>query len=80
LDELRALWGNWVANTGTYEINGDLVTIHPSGAKNPVVMKPGANEVYRYKIDGNTLTWTQQRNARGIAAPNGASYRFIRDE
>ena len=79
-DEMRGLWAGWVANTGTYDVNGDLVTIHPTGAKIPVVMKPGANEVYRYKIDGNALTWTQQRNARGVAVTNGPSYRFIRDE
>ena len=29
------------------------------------VMKPGANEVYEFKIDGNTLTLTQRRNVRG---------------
>jgi len=79
-DEMRGLWAGWVANTGTYETNSDLVTIHPSGAKIPVVMKPGANEVYRYMIDGNTLTWTQQRNARGVAVTNGPSYRFVREE
>ena len=79
-DEMRGLWAGWVANTGTYEVNGDLVTIHPAGAKIPLVMKPGATEVYRYKIDGNTLTWTQQRNARGIAVTNGASYGFVREE
>jgi len=79
-DEMRGLWAGWVANTGTYDVNGDLVTIHPTGAKIPLVMKPGANEVYRYKIDGNTLTWTQQRNARGVAVTNGPSYRFVREE
>ena len=79
-DEMRGLWAGWVANTGTYDVNGDLVTIHPTGAKIPVVMKSGANEVYRYKIDGNTLTWTQQRNARGVAVPNGTSYKFNREE
>src|SRR5690242_2554761 len=28
-DELRAVWGPLLANAGTYEISGDLVTIHP---------------------------------------------------
>ena len=79
-DDMRGLWAGWVANTGTYEVNGDLVTIHPTGAKIPLVMKPGANEVYRYKIEGNTLSWTQQRNARGVEVPNGATYKFTREE
>jgi hypothetical protein len=28
-------------------------------------MKPGAYEVYEFKIDNNTLTLTQRRNVRG---------------
>lgn len=79
-DDMRGLWAGWVANTGTYEINGDLVTIRPTGAKIPLVMKPGANEVYRYEIDGKTLTWTQRRNARGVDVTNGATYTFVREE
>lgn len=79
-DDMRKLWNGWVANTGTYEVNGDLVTIHPTGAKNPVVMKPGANEVYRFRIDGNTLSWTQQRNARGVEVTGAATARFTREE
>src|ERR1700716_1690741 len=38
-DELRAIWGPLLANAGTYEISGDLITIHPVVAKIPVVMK-----------------------------------------
>jgi hypothetical protein len=79
-DEMRGLWAGWVANTGTYDVNGDLVTIHPTGAKIPVVMKPGASEVYRYTIDGNTLTWTQQRNARGVAVTGAPTTKFVREE
>ncbi len=79
-DDMRGLWAGWVANTGTYEVNGELVTIHPTGAKIPVVMKSGANEVYRYRIDGSTLTWTQYRNARGVEVTNGPTYRFVREE
>jgi hypothetical protein len=28
-DELRAIWGPLLANAGTYEVSGDLITIHP---------------------------------------------------
>jgi len=79
-DEMRALWNGWVANTGTYDVNGDMVTIHPTGAKNPIVMKPGANEVYRYRVEGNTLSWTQQRNARGVAVTTAPTTKFVREE
>jgi hypothetical protein len=67
-DELRAIWGPLLANAGSYEVSGDLITIHPLVAKVPVVMKSGANEVYRFRIEGKTLTLRQVRNARGVAS------------
>jgi hypothetical protein len=66
-DELRGIRGPLIANAGTYEISGDLITIHPIVAKNPVVMQSGASDVYRFRIDGKTLTLKQVRNARGVA-------------
>ena len=47
-DELRALWNPMAANAGVYEVAGNLVTIRPIVAKIPVVMKPGAHEVYAF--------------------------------
>jgi len=64
-DEVRALYGPMIGNAGTYEISGNEVTIRPVVAKIPVVMKPGAYEIYEFKIEGNTLTLTQRRNVRG---------------
>jgi hypothetical protein len=54
-----------IGNAGAYEISGNQVTIRPVVAKIPVVMKPGAYEVYEFKIEGNSLTLTQRRNVRG---------------
>ncbi len=79
-DELRALWGPMLANAGTYEISGDLITIHPVAAKIPVVMKPGATEVYQFRIEGKTLTLRQVRNARGVAVDSAPALRFVRVE
>ena len=79
-DELRASWGPLLANAGTYEITGDLITIHPLVAKIPVVMKPGANEVYHFRIEGKTLTLRQVRNARGVAVDSAATLKFVRVE
>ena|ERR1051326_2159052 len=79
-DELRAMWGPMLANAGTYEVSGDLITIHPLVAKVPVVMKPGANEVYRFRIDGKTLTLRQVRNARGVAVDSAPTFKFVRAE
>jgi hypothetical protein len=64
-DELRALYGPMIGNAGVYEVSGNQITIRPVVAKIPLVMKPGAYEVYEFKIEGATLTMTQRRNVRG---------------
>jgi len=79
-DELRAMWGPMLANTGTYDTSGDLMTIHPIAAKFPVVMKPGGNEIYRFHIEGNTMTLQQVRNARGVEVQSGVVRKFVRVE
>jgi hypothetical protein len=79
-DELRAIWGPLLANAGTYDVSGDLITIHPLVAKIPVVMKPGANEVYQFRIEGKTLTLRQVRNARGMAIESAPTFKFVRVE
>lgn len=79
-DELRALWGPLLANSGSYEVSGDLLTIHPLVAKIPVVMKSGASEVYRFRIEGKTLTLRQVRNARGVTVEQAPVLRFMRVE
>jgi hypothetical protein len=79
-DELRVQWGPMLANAGSYEISGDLITIHPIVAKIPVVMKPGANEVYQFRIEGKTLTLKQVRNARGVTVDSAPTRKFVRVE
>lgn len=79
-DELRATWGPLVANSGVYDVSGDLITIHPVVAKIPVVMRPGANEVYRFQIEGKTLRLTQVRNARGAAVQGAQPVTLVRVE
>jgi len=79
-DELRTIWGPLLANAGTYEVSGDLITIHPLVAKTPVVMKPGATEVYRFRIEGKTLTLRQVRNARGVTVDSAPTFKFVRVE
>ena len=79
-DELRAMWGPMAANAGIYEVSGNLVTIKPTVAKIPIVMKEGANEVYAFRIEGNILSLTQQRNARGVSVQNANTIRLMRVE
>jgi hypothetical protein len=65
-DELRAAWGPFVAETGTYEMTQEgLVTVRPVASKNPAVMGQGVFITYAYKLDGDTLSLTQQRNQNG---------------
>jgi len=43
-------------------------------------MKPGGNEVYRFHIEGNTLTLQQVRNARGVEVQSAVVRKFVRVE
>lgn len=79
-DELRAVWGPFVGEAGTYELgSGDLITMRPIASKNPAIMGPGVFITYTYKLDGNTLSLTQQRNQNG-PFPNPFSLRLVRVE
>ena len=65
-DELRAVWGPFVGEAGTYEVTtGNLITMRPIAAKNPAVMGPGVFMTYSYKLDGDTMWVTQHRNQNG---------------
>jgi hypothetical protein len=65
-DELRAVWGPFVGEAGTYDLNGDhLITMRPIVAKNPAAMANGAFSVYSYHLEGNSLTVTSQQNQNG---------------
>ena len=79
-DELRAVWGPFVSEAGTYEVTpGGLVTMRPIASKNPAVMGPGVFITYSYKLDGNTLSLTQQRNQAGPFA-NPFTLKLVRVE
>ena len=79
-DQLRAVWGPVVAEAGTYELtSGDAITMRPIASKNPAVMGSGVFIVYSYKIDGDKLVLTQQRNQNGPFA-NPFSLRLVRVE
>jgi hypothetical protein len=64
-DELRAAWGPFAGDGGTYEVTGNVITTRPVVAKNPAAMAPGAFTSYSYTLDGDTLRVTQQRNQNG---------------
>ncbi len=70
-DELRAVWGPFVAEAGTYDVAAaNLVTMRPIASKNPAVMGAGIFITYSYTLDGDILSLTQQRNQNGpFASP-----------
>jgi hypothetical protein len=67
-DELRQTWGPLVAEAGTYEVADNQMTLRPIVAKNPAVMAPNVTLVYSYKLEGDTLTLTAQRDRNGPVA------------
>jgi len=79
-DELRAVWGPFVGEAGTYEVtDGQSITMHPIAAKNPAAMGAGAFITYSYTLDGDTILVTQQRNQDGPFA-NPVTIKAVRVE
>jgi hypothetical protein len=79
-DELRAAWGPFVSEAGTYEVTpGSVITMRPIASKNPAVMGQGVFITYSYKLDGDTLSLTQQRNQNGPFA-NPFALKLVRVE
>jgi hypothetical protein len=78
-DELRAAWGPFVAEAGTYEVTGDYITMRPIASKNPAVMGPGVFITYAYTLNGDALSVTQQRNEKAPFA-NPVTFKLVRVE
>lgn len=67
-DDLRAAWGPFYAEAGTYELNGNVITLRPVAAKNPAAMTPGAYTTWSFIVESNTLKVTAMRNQDGPVA------------
>jgi hypothetical protein len=68
-DQLRAVWGPFVAEAGTFEVSGsEVITMRATVAKNPAAMRDGAASVYTYRRQGDTLTLTEVRTPAGPSA------------
>src|SRR4029077_7299244 len=80
LGEVRAVCGPVVSEAGTYEVTpGGVITMRPIASKNPAVMGSGVFITYAYKLDGDTLSLTQQRNQNG-PFPNPFTLKLVRVE
>lgn len=51
-----ATYDAFAGNSGTYEVSGATVTMHPIVSKNEYMM--GSTPRAEFKVDGDTLTWT----------------------
>jgi hypothetical protein len=78
-DQLRAVWGPFVGEAGTFEVNGSEITMQATVSKNPSAMSKGAVSVYTFRRDGNTLTLTQVRTHAG-PSPNPMTVTLTRVE
>ena len=78
-DELRATWGPFAGEAGTYEIKGNLITMRPIAAKNPVAMMPGAFTTWSFTLTGDTLLVTAEGNQNGPVA-NPVTVKAVRIE
>ncbi len=67
-EQLRAAWGPFVGEAGTFQVNGNEITMQASVSKNPSAMTKGAVSVYTFRRDGNTLTLTQVRTHAGLSS------------
>lgn len=78
-DELRATWGPFVGEAGTYEIKGNLLTMRPIAAKNPAAMTHGAYTTWSFTLTGDTLLVTAKGNQNGPVA-NPVTVKAVRVE
>ena len=67
-DELRQAWGPVAAEAGSYEIDEGSFVTHPVVSKNPATMARGSFTAYAFRVAGDTLWLTPQRDARGAVA------------
>ena len=77
--ELRATWGPFVGEAGTFEVTGNEITMQALVAKNPAAMTKGATSVYTYERNGETLMLTQVRTHAG-PSPAPVSITLVRVE
>lgn len=65
-DEIRAVWGPFVGEAGTFAVEGNnTITMQATVAKNPADMNTGATSAYTYRRDGDLLLLTQVRTPAG---------------
>jgi hypothetical protein len=67
--EKIAAYDSFVANSGTYEVAGATLTLHPMVARSPNFMAGGASK-FQLRIEGTTLWLTQKNTDLSLRAGN----------
>jgi hypothetical protein len=79
LEQFRDAW-RFTANSGTYDIKGNVVTTHPIVAKSPrAMLKKVAFDTFTFTIEGDMLTLTYTGTSDGPVA-NPTTVRMVRIE
>ena len=65
-EEKIAAYDSFVANSGTYEVDGATLTLHPMVARSPNFMASGVSKS-QLRIEGTTL-WLTQKNTDVIVS------------
>lgn len=80
--QLLANWGpsGFAAQAGTYEVDGGKLTLRPIAARGTRPMAKGAFSTSSYKLDGKTLTITQERGFNGKPPENPTTWKLTRIE
>ena len=80
--QLLANWGpsGFAAQAGTYELAGGKLTTRALVARGTRPMAAGAFSTSSYKLDGKTLTITQERGFNGKPVENPTTWKLTRIE
>ena len=77
--DLRRAWGPVVAEAGTYELSSESFVTRPVVSKNPAAMTAGSFTSYAFRVAGDSLWLTPQRDSRG-AVKNPPTIKLVRVE
>lgn len=76
-DQLRAVWGPYVANAGTFQVSGNTLTLRATVAKNTAPMAAGAFLEHTFTLEGDNLTLTATKTDRG-PEQNPRTFKLVR--
>ena len=71
-EEKIAAYDSFVANSGTYEVTGATLTLHPMVARSPNFMAGGVSKS-QLRIEGTTLWLTQKNTDLSLRTGNGVA-------